>query len=286
MLILVLVPALPCLRDSTRINPGRSWESKEHWHRCPVLAEAASPASASGCWANSSRGFHTLLETKKKSGVSEMRKRVAGVQHRQRCRPEHWIGTPQLSFGAAALLRLYSTWTNRDPAAAARMSVRLTMRVLFIRNLARSIPAARQRSLLLASSMQRTARSSKKFFHRRRNVRDPLPVLPTYLGGISRPANGICRGTGFISHLNARIGRLSATPSPPQLRLHLWPHMYLLFQSCGVASKSVTGQIESDIDSSATRRRESEGRVKLTLSQQSGCCGEKRGKAESPSAVY
>jgi hypothetical protein len=171
MLILVLVPALPCLRDSTRINPGRSWESKEHWHRCPVLAEAASPASASGCWANSSRGFHTLLETKKKSGVSERRKKVAGVQHRQRCRPEHWIGTPQLSFGAAALLRLYSTWTNRDPAAAARMSVRLTMRVLFIRNLARSIPAARQMSLLLASSMQRTARSSKKFFHRRRNVR-------------------------------------------------------------------------------------------------------------------
>lgn len=52
------------------------------------------------------------------------------------------------------------------------------------------------------------------------------------------------------------------------------------------ASKSVTGQIESDIDSSATRRRESEGRVKLTLSQQSGCCGEKRGKAESPSTVY
>lgn len=62
--------------------------------------------------------------------------------------------------------------------------------------------------------------------------------------------------------------------------------MYLLFQSCGEPSKSVTGQIESDIDSSATRRRESEGRVKLTLSQQSGCCGEKRGKAESPSTVY
>ena len=156
--------------------------------------------------------------------------------------------------------------------------------MLFIRNLARSIPAARQMSLLLASSMQRTARLSKKFFHRRRNVR-PF-ASSAYLSGTSRPANGICRGTGFISHLNARIGRLSATPSPPQLRLQFWPHMYLLFQSCGEASKSVTGQIESDIDSSATRRRESEGRVKLTLSQQSGCCGEKRGKAESPSTVY
>lgn len=41
MLILVLVPALSVRLDSTRIDPGRSWESKEHWHRCPVLAEAA-----------------------------------------------------------------------------------------------------------------------------------------------------------------------------------------------------------------------------------------------------
>jgi hypothetical protein len=45
----------------------------------------------------------------------------------QRRRPEHWTGTPQLSFGTAELLRLHSTWTNRDPSAAARMSVRLTV---------------------------------------------------------------------------------------------------------------------------------------------------------------
>ena len=41
MLILVLVPAFASSARLDSYNPGRSWESKEHWHRCPVLAEAA-----------------------------------------------------------------------------------------------------------------------------------------------------------------------------------------------------------------------------------------------------